>query len=149
MISFSCLSPSGSSPEFCISLSTVGEQTDKMYHVPGRWHGGQESGGFLAHYPMLLQLASKSSACALVGRQSRRICWTATGKWCLHLPQLCFQLKGQNYIIMPISERNCSERVQQCEAMKRLVIAAPPEHRLSPVFCSDVSAKEGISKDCD
>lgn len=45
--------------------------------------------------------------------------WTVKSKWRFHLSQLCFQVKGQNDVIMLVSGRNCNEIVPQREAVRR------------------------------
>lgn len=119
MISFYCLSPSGSSPELYISLSTAGEQVGKVHRVTAWWCGGQETTGFiLPHYPTLFQLASGAALVPRWGGEAAEyagLSWASSG---VHLPQLCFQLKGQNDMTMLVLERNGNEMVQWGEAMK-------------------------------
>lgn len=81
----------------------------------------------LPHYPTLLQLASRAVPALHWEGEATRV------SWCFHLLQTCLQLKGQNDIIMLVSERNCSETVQQHEAMRRhgLSVLLPPHNGLA------------------
>lgn len=129
MISLYCCSPLGSSPDFYISLSAAGKQADKMHHVPVHWCE-EAVWLILPHYPTLLQLASRAVPVLHWKGEATRV------SWCFHLLQPCFQLKGQNDIIMLVSERNCSETVQQHEAMRRhgLSVLLPPHNGLAMFF---------------
>lgn len=104
---------------------------------------------YFASLPHTATAGKQGNACALVGRESHRICWTVTSKSCFHLPQLCFQLKGLNDMIMLVSEGNGNEVVQQHEAMKRPRLSAllPPHKGLamfSVLMCQKESQLKGV-----
>lgn len=119
-----------------------------MHHVSQHWCGEQDRAGFiLPPCFMLLQVPSRTLP---VRRSIYRIFWTIKNKRCFHLPQPCFQWKGQNDVIMLFSGRNCNEIVPQCEAVKSCwsVRAAPAAQMLRyHIVWSDGSAKEVSSEE--